>query len=158
MKNFTVALLVGFFALGPHAFAQPTTPIANARISGNNIVISGGTLTIASGASIIAESGSTVSGFGGGGGGVSSVAMTVPTFLSVSGSPITGSGTLAVSLSGTALPASSGGTGQTSLTTHSILTGNGTGAVILVAPGSNGNVLTSNGTAWTSSTRAGAAM
>lgn len=68
MKNFTVALLVGFFALGPHAFAQPTTPIANARLSGNNVVISGGTLTIASGASIIAESGSTVTGFGGGGG------------------------------------------------------------------------------------------
>lgn len=73
MKNFTVALLVGFFLLGPHAFAQPTTPVANARFSGNNIVISGGTLTIASGASIIAESGSTVTGFGGGGGGSGNV-------------------------------------------------------------------------------------
>jgi len=46
-----------------------------------------------------------------GAGSVSSVAMTVPTFLSVSGSPITSSGTLAVSLSGVPLPVLNGGTG-----------------------------------------------
>ena len=45
---------------------------------------------------------------------VTSVAMTVPTFLSVSGSPVTTSGTLAVSLSGTALPIANGGTNATS--------------------------------------------
>lgn len=50
---------------------------------------------------------------GKGSGSVTSVAMTVPSFLSVSGSPITGSGTLAVTLSGTALPIANGGTGQT---------------------------------------------
>ena len=44
---------------------------------------------------------------------VTSVAMTVPSFLSVSGSPITSSGTLAVTLSGTALPIANGGTGST---------------------------------------------
>lgn len=44
---------------------------------------------------------------------VSSVALTVPSFLSISGSPITTSGTLAVTLSGTALPVANGGTGQT---------------------------------------------
>ena len=48
-------------------------------------------------------------------GSVSSVAMTVPTFLSVSGSPVTTSGTLAVTLSGTALPIANGGTGATTL-------------------------------------------
>lgn len=47
------------------------------------------------------------------GGSVTSVAMSVPSFLSVSGSPITSSGTLAVSYSGTALPIANGGTGQT---------------------------------------------
>lgn len=73
MKNFTIALLVGFFALGPHAFAQPTTPINNARLTGNATVPSGATLTIQSGASIIAEAGSTVTGFGGGGGGSGNV-------------------------------------------------------------------------------------
>ena len=42
---------------------------------------------------------------------VTSVGMTVPSFLSVSGSPVTSSGTLAVTYSGTALPAANGGTG-----------------------------------------------
>jgi hypothetical protein len=46
-----------------------------------------------------------------GAGSVSSVEMSVPTFLSVSGSPVTSSGTLAVSLSGVPLPVLNGGTG-----------------------------------------------
>jgi len=50
-------------------------------------------------------------------GSVTSVAMSVPAFLSVSGSPITSSGTLAVTLSGTALPIANGGTGNTSQST-----------------------------------------
>jgi hypothetical protein len=48
---------------------------------------------------------------GAGTGSVSSVGMSVPTFLSVSGSPVTSSGTLAVSLSGVPLPVLNGGTG-----------------------------------------------
>jgi hypothetical protein len=47
------------------------------------------------------------------GGTVTSVAATVPSFLSVSGSPITSSGTLAITYSGTALPILNGGTGET---------------------------------------------
>jgi hypothetical protein len=47
---------------------------------------------------------------------VTSVAATVPTFLSVTGSPVTTSGTLAISLSGTALPVVNGGTGVTTST------------------------------------------
>jgi len=58
---------------------------------------------------------------------VSSVAMSVPAFLSVAGSPITTSGTLAVTLSGTALPVINGGTGQTSYTDGQLLIGNTTG-------------------------------
>ena len=62
--------------------------------------------------------GSTAGGvaLGGGSGTVTSVAASVPTFLSVSGSPITTSGTLAVTLSGTALPVANGGTGVTTST------------------------------------------
>lgn len=45
---------------------------------------------------------------------------------------------------------SSGGTGQSSLTANNVILGNGTSAVQFVAPGSSGNVLTSNGTTWTS--------
>ena len=51
-----------------------------------------------------------------GSGTVTSVAATVPAFLSVAGSPITTSGTLAISLSGTALPVANGGTGVTTST------------------------------------------
>lgn len=47
------------------------------------------------------------------GGSVTSVGMSVPSFLSVSGSPVTTSGTLAVTYSGTALPIANGGSGQT---------------------------------------------
>ena len=49
-----------------------------------------------------------------GSGTVTSVAATVPSFLSVAGSPITTSGTLALTYSGTALPVANGGTGITS--------------------------------------------
>jgi hypothetical protein len=72
---------------------------------------------------------------------VTSVAMSVPSFLSVTGSPITGSGTLAVSLSGTALPIANGGSGQTTaqlamnafagaVTSGSYLRGDGTNVVM----------------------------
>ncbi len=49
----------------------------------------------------------------GGSGTVTSVAMTVPSFLSVTATPITTSGTFAVTLSGTALPIANGGTSKT---------------------------------------------
>ena len=63
-----------------------------------------------------------------GGGTVTSVAMSVPSFLSVAGSPITSSGTLAVSLSGTALPVANGGTGTTTaFTSGSVLFAGGGG-------------------------------
>jgi hypothetical protein len=50
---------------------------------------------------------------------------------------------------------SSGGTGQSSLTANNVILGNGTSAVQFVAPGTSGNVLTSNGTTWQSTAPAG---
>ena len=76
----------------------------------------------------------------GGGGSVSSVGMSVPTFLSVAGSPITSAGTLAVSLSGTALPVTSGGTGQTSAA-------NAINGLLPSQTGNSGKYLTTNGSA-----------
>ena len=55
---------------------------------------------------------------------------------------------------GSALPVGSGGTGATTLTANNVILGNGISAVAFVAPGSNGNVLTSNGTTWSSTTPA----
>jgi hypothetical protein len=43
-----------------------------------------------------------------------------------------------------------GGTGLTTLTANNVILGNGASAPSFVAPGSNGNVLVSNGTTWTS--------
>jgi len=52
----------------------------------------------------------------GGTGTITSVDATVPAFLSVSGVPITTSGTIAIAYSGTALPVANGGTGVTAST------------------------------------------
>jgi hypothetical protein len=60
---------------------------------------------------------------------VTSVAATVPSFLSISGSPITSSGTLAITLSGTALPTTSGGTGLTSFTANGVVYASSTSAL-----------------------------
>jgi len=48
------------------------------------------------------------------------------------------------------LPVAAGGTGATTLTANNVILGNGTSAPLFVAPGTAGNVLTSNGTTWTS--------
>ncbi len=48
------------------------------------------------------------------------------------------------------LPVAAGGTGSTSLPANNVLLGNGTSALQAVAPGTAGNILTSNGTTWTS--------
>ena len=59
----------------------------------------------------------------------------------ISGSAANVTGTVAVA---------NGGTGATTLTANSVLLGNGTSALQTVAPGTSGNVLTSNGTTWSS--------
>jgi hypothetical protein len=59
-------------------------------------------------------------------------------------------------LSAGTLPVAAGGTGATTLTANNVVLGNGTSAVQFVAPGTNGNVLTSNGTTWTSAAGAAA--
>ena len=87
---------------------------------------------------------------------VTSVAMTVPSFLSVSGSPITGSETFAVTLSGTALPIANGGTGQTTAiasfnslapatSTGGLIYGTATNTYSNLSIGSAGQVLTVSG-------------
>ena len=69
------------------------------------------------------------------------------TGLTTSGGPITGAGT--ITLAGT-LDVDNGGTGATNLTLNNVILGNGTSAVLFVAPGTSGNLLTSDGTTWTS--------
>lgn len=69
----------------------------------------------------------------------------------VGAAPSYGKVGLTTHVSGT-LPVANGGTGATTLTANGVLIGAGTSAVTSVAPGTSGNVLTSNGTAWVSTT------
>ena len=73
------------------------------------------------------------------------------TGLAPTGGPITSSGN--ITLAGT-LVVANGGTGATSLAANNVVLGNGTSAVQVVAPSTSGNVLTSNGTTWQSTTPA----
>jgi len=58
----------------------------------------------------------------------------------------------------TALTVAEGGTGLTTLTANNVYLGNGTSAPTAVAPGTSGNVLTSNGTTWASTAQQGVAQ
>lgn len=53
---------------------------------------------------------------------------------------------------GTVLGVTGGGTGLSTLTANNVILGNGSSSPTFVAPGTTGNVLTSNGTTWTSAT------
>lgn len=54
-----------------------------------------------------------------------------------------------------AVTVAQGGTGLATLTLNNVILGNGTSTPLFVAPGTSGNVLTSNGTTWTSAAPAG---
>lgn len=83
----------------------------------------------------------------GGSGTVTSVDVSVPSAFSVSGGPVTASGTIAITYSGTALPVANGGSGATSHTAYAPIFGGttSTGAVQSGSLGTSGWVLTSNG-------------
>ena len=55
---------------------------------------------------------------------------------------------------GTDVPVADGGTGRSTLTANYALLGDGTSAVQMIAPGTSGNLLTSNGSTWASTTPA----
>lgn len=82
----------------------------------------------------------------------------VPTFRAVVAADIP---TLNQNTTGTAsnvtgtVAVANGGTGSTTLTLNNVLLGNGTSALQAVAPSTAGNVLTSNGTTWTSAAAGG---
>jgi|TARA_R110000822_G_scaffold144577_3_gene283312 hypothetical protein len=61
----------------------------------------------------------------------------------------------ASSITAGTLAVANGGTGASTLTANNVILGNGTSAPSFVAPGTNGNVLTSNGTTWTSAAGGG---
>lgn len=135
--------------------------IENATTGGQSITISqgsGSTVTIANGTKAMV--------YTDGAGATAAVVLATPTIALASGVtgtlPIANGGTgttsttfvnLATNVTGT-LPVANGGTGAATLTANNVILGNGTSAVQFVAPGSSGNVLTSDGTTWQSTTPA----
>jgi microcystin-dependent protein len=69
---------------------------------------------------------------------------------------VTGTGTTAITTTLATVGVAKGGTGLTTLTANNVILGNGTSTPTFVAPGSSGNLLTSNGTTWQSTTPAAA--
>jgi hypothetical protein len=159
--------------LGPNTVSKVWL-IENAT-SGSQIITikqgSGATVNVASGSKVML----VTDGLGAGaavinanptevGGSVTSVGGTgTVNGISLSGT-VTSSGnlTLGGALSGVnltsqvtgTLPVANGGTGATSMTANNVILGNGTSAVQVVAPGTSGNLLTSDGSTWASSTPA----
>jgi hypothetical protein len=73
-----------------------------------------------------------------------------PDYITISGQTITrGAVDLAADVTGVT-PVANGGSGANTLAANAVLLGNGTSALQTVAPSTSGNVLTSNGTTWTS--------
>lgn len=112
---------------------------------------------------VLTSNGTTASWVAGGGGGsgtVTSVAASVPSFLSIAGSPITTSGTLAISYSGTALPIANGGTALTTTPTNGqLLIGNGTGYTLsTLTAGSNITITNASGGITIASTGGGSGI
>ena len=157
--------------LGPNTISKVWI-IENATTGSQIITIkqgSGATVNVASGAkkyvytdgagagAAVADANPTETGSGT----VTSVATSgTVNGITLTGGPITTTGTVTLggALSGVdlttqvtgTLPVANGGTGATSLTSNYVLLGNGTAALQMVAPSTSGNLLTSNGSTWTS--------
>jgi hypothetical protein len=101
------------------------------------LAVTDGNFIVGDGTAWVAESGSTARTSLG----LGSIATQAANNVTISGGSITGITDLAVA---------DGGTGASSFTANNVLLGNGTSAFQVVAPGTTGNVLTSNGTTWVS--------
>ena len=137
----------GSLTLGGTLSSIGNSQLTNSTISG--VALGSNLFSLTAGTGVSFSSGTTYNGSAaitinatGTGGTVTSVAATVPSFLSISGSPITTSGTLAISYSGTALPAVNGGTAQTSYTTGDILYASASNTLSKLAAGTTGYTLT----------------
>ena len=123
------------YAVGDLVYADTTTSLAKlADVAVGNALISGGVGAAPSYGKI---------------GLATHVSGTLPIANGGTGSTSTQFVDLATNVTGT-LPVGNGGTGAATFTANNVLLGNGTSAFQVVAPGTNGNVLQSNGTTWVS--------
>lgn len=128
-------------ATGLTTSGGPITTSGTITLAGTLDVDNGGTGAATSAGALTnlgAYPASNPSGFTSNTGTVTSVAATVPAMFSIAGSPITTSGTLAITYSGTALPIANGGTGQvTQADAITALAGTQTSGYYLRSDGTN---------------------
>ena len=129
---------------------EKNTVSLTAGVNGTLPIANGGTGATTAGAALTslgAYPAANPDGYTSNTGTVTSVAATVPSIFSISGSPITSSGTLAMTYSGTALPVANGGTGITSTPSNGqLLIGNGTGyTASTLTAGTNITITNSSG-------------
>lgn len=162
----TTARFLLFLAAVQLAFAQPTVPISNLYPVTANTLVGGGSTT-GRGTAITAGSGITIANgtiSATGGGSVapsnatyitqtpnSSLTNEQPLSLLSTGIMAVTTGTGVITSLGSTLTVPNGGSGLATVPLNSVILGNTTGAFKNVAPGTSGNVLTSNGTSWLSS-------
>jgi hypothetical protein len=161
MNTLAAAVTSGYYLRGDgtnvvmSAIQAADVPTLNQNTTGNadNVtgivaIANGGTGQTTAGAAITALTGTQVAGqylrSDGTNASLSAIqAADVPTLnQNTTGNAGNVTGTVAVA---------NGGTGATSLANNNVILGNGTSAVQTVAPGTTGNVLTSDGTTWVSS-------
>jgi len=139
---------------GVTAISFGSTGLTPSTSTSGNVTVAG-TLAVASGGTGVAASTGTVSVVLN-----TSPIITSPTLITPAlGTPTSGSLVATTNIpvanaTGTLL-VGNGGTGLSSLTANSVLLGNGSSTIQFVSPGSSGNVLTSNGTTWSSSAPSG---
>jgi hypothetical protein len=105
------------------------------------LAVTDGNFIVGNGTTWVAETGATARTSLG----LGSIATQASSAVAITGGTITGI---------TDLTVADGGTGSSTLAANNVLLGNGASALQVVAPGTSGNLLTSNGTTWASTTPA----
>lgn len=146
----TSAQLIQISGVNISPIANDGTALGTSSLSFSDLFLaSGGVINFDNGDATITHSANTLT-VGGANLIVSSPGTAAGSVATIDGSQTLTNKTIGVSQLSGQVSVANGGTGASTLTANNVILGNGTSAVQFVAPGTSGNVLTSNGTTWTS--------